>query len=41
MDIITKINLSRKQLRKYLENEWDVSPIQEYSNKELEKLIKS
>lgn len=38
MDIITKINLSRKQLRKYLENEWDVSPIQEYSNKELERL---
>ncbi len=38
MDTITKINLSRKQLKQYLSNEWDVSPIQDYSNKELEKL---
>ena len=36
MNIIDKINKSRVNLKKYLENEWDTSTIENYSNKELE-----
>lgn len=36
MNIIDKINKSRTNLKKYLENEWDTSTIENYSNKELE-----
>lgn len=38
MDLINKINNSRSLLKKYLQPEWDISAISEYSNKEIEKL---
>ena len=38
MNIIENINKSRINLKKYLENEWDTSTIENYSNKELELL---
>jgi len=38
MDLINKINNSRKIFKKYLELEWDVSKISDYSNEEIEKL---
>ena len=37
---ISKINQTRYNLRKYLESEWDVSVIHEYSNSEIEHLYK-
>ena len=33
---ISKINKSRYILKKYLENEWDVSDIKDYSDEEIE-----
>ena len=36
MDIIRKINQSRYVLKKHLEKEWDVSVIQDISDKEVE-----
>ena len=38
MDLINKINNSRINLKKYLETEWDVSSISDYSNEEIEKI---
>jgi len=38
MDLINKINKSRSILKKYLESEWDISSISDYSNEEIEKL---
>ncbi len=38
MDIIDKINKSRKILKQNLENEWDTSTVNDYSNKEIENL---
>tara|TARA_Y100000590_G_scaffold469746_1_gene659493 strand:+ start:120 stop:875 length:756 start_codon:yes stop_codon:yes gene_type:complete len=38
MDLINKINNSRKNLKKYLEPEWDISSISDYSNEEIEKI---
>ena len=41
MDLIRKINLSRGILKKYLNEDWDTSSIQEYSNDEIEKIYTS
>lgn len=38
MNIIDKINKSRYNLKKFLEKEWDVSVIEDYSNKEIEEI---
>ena len=38
---INKITQSRYNLKKYLENEWNVDVIYDYSNKEIENLYKS
>ena len=38
MDLVNKINNSRKNLKKYLEPEWDISYISDYSNEEIEKI---
>ena len=38
MDLVNKINKSRSTLKKYLESEWDISSISDYSNQEIEKL---
>lgn len=38
MDIIDKINKSRYNLKKFLEKEWDISVIEDYSNKEIEEI---
>jgi|TARA_B110000285_G_scaffold105040_1_gene119578 DNA-directed RNA polymerase subunit H (RpoH/RPB5) len=38
MDLVNKINKSRSLLKKYLESEWDISTISDYSNQEIEKL---
>ena len=38
MDLVNKINKSRSILKKYLESEWDISTISDYSNQEIEKL---
>ena len=38
MDLVNKINKSRSILKKYLESEWDISSISDYSNQEIEKL---
>ena len=35
---VAKINKSRYNLKKYLENEWDISTIIDYSDNEIEKL---
>ena len=37
---VSKINKSRYILKKYLESEWDVSIIQDYSDSEIEKLYR-
>tara|TARA_Y100001970_G_C13949530_1_gene707515 strand:+ start:91 stop:846 length:756 start_codon:yes stop_codon:yes gene_type:complete len=41
MDIINKINQSRKQLKNYLTEEWDTSVIQDYSNTEIHRIYTS
>ena len=41
MDIIDKINKSRKQLKKYLTDEWEISVIHDYSNEEIHKIYTS
>jgi DNA-directed RNA polymerase subunit H (RpoH/RPB5) len=41
MDLIRKIGSSRKIFKKYLESEWDVSVISDYSEQEIEKLYSS
>ena len=41
MDIINKISLSRNNLKKYLDDEWDTSEIIDYSTKEIEKIYMS
>jgi DNA-directed RNA polymerase subunit H (RpoH/RPB5) len=41
MDTIRKINRTRKHLKRYLAKEWDVSEIQELSEKEIEILYTS
>lgn len=41
MDLIRKIESSRKIFKKYLESEWDVSVISDYSDQEIEKLYTS
>jgi len=38
MDLITKINKSRGTLKKYLQQEWDTSTIENYSDKEIESI---
>ena len=38
MSVIKKINQSRYNLKKYLENEWDVSTIPDYSDQDIEQL---
>ena len=38
MDLVNKINNSRRNFKKYLESEWDISSISEYSNEEIEKI---
>ena len=38
MNVIDQINNSRTQLKKYLSNEWNTTSIQDYSNKESEKI---
>ena len=37
---IHKINQSRYNLKKYLQNEWDISIIYDYSDKEIEQLYR-
>ena len=41
MDLIRKINNSRSIFRKYLEPEWDISQISDYSNEEIERMYTS
>ena len=41
MDLIRKINKSREIFKKYLESEWDISVISDYSEQEIEKLYTS
>ena len=41
MNTIVKINNSRKLLKKYLNQEWDTSIINDYSNSEIEKIYTS
>lgn len=41
MNIIRKINLSRYVLKSYLEDEWNVDTIQDYSETEIEELYES
>jgi len=41
MDLINKILNSRITLKKYLENEWDISIISDYSTSEIEKIYNS
>lgn len=41
MDIINQINLSRNTLKGYLNKDWDVSNILDYSNEEIEKIYRS
>ena len=38
MDLVNKINKSRSILKKYLESDWNISGISDYSNQEIEKL---
>jgi len=38
---IQKINHSRYNLKKYLDSEWDISVIKDYSDKEIDKLYKT
>jgi len=38
MDLVNKINKSRSLFKNYLDSEWDISSISDYSNKEIEKL---
>jgi hypothetical protein len=37
MDLVNKINKSRSILKKYLESDWNISGISDYSNQEIEK----
>ena len=41
MDLIRKIESSRKIFKKYLESEWDISVISDYYEEEIEKLYTS
>ncbi len=41
MDLINKINLSRKTLKEFLKSEWDTSVISDYSNQEIEKIYRT
>ena len=41
INTVEKINYSRQILKKYLQDEWDTSPIINYSNEEIEKIYSS
>ena len=41
INTVEKIKYSRKILKKYLQDEWDTTPIVNYSNEEIEKIYSS